>query len=58
MVHMDDTTSSPTAHEDEAPGIDAQIEELRAADPADAPSIAEDVADELQRALDQTGEAR
>lgn len=56
MGPMDDTTQA-SPDQSEADGAD-QLEALRRADPADAPQIAETLADDLQRALDETEDER
>lgn len=47
-AHMTDTPISPEAHDD------TDLQKLHDADPADAPGIAEDLADRLARELDRT----
>jgi hypothetical protein len=56
---MDDTTmpsrSEPTDRAEQDAEVTDRIDELEAADPAEAPALAEPLADELARALDGTG---
>ncbi|MEN8238591.1 MAG: hypothetical protein ABFR53_05240 [Actinomycetota bacterium] len=46
---MTDKPTDPEIHD-----TDADLEKLEAADPADAPEVAEDLADRLTRELDAT----
>lgn len=43
----------PTTDDEDAPTVD-ELEELAAADPADAPAVAEELADRLEAVLDRS----
>lgn len=59
MASMDDTTLPPGREPTNPPEPDTEmtsrIDELEAADPADAPALAEPLADDLARDLDRIG---